>query len=136
MVAGPHQKTGKSGAAKYKNLEIASALEVDTTGIDDITAYVQDLQHSFGSVALFFYGGEGCGSAVIGGLWRPHVRTETPRPWKIRLGMSTVPIDIANGGNESIEDQGSCMVNIEGMLTEMGNMGEGLVDRIVQRGPD
>lgn len=119
----------KSKAAQFKNLQLAASLDVDTTGIDDIQSYVEDLASSFGSAAIFFYGGKYSGSNVIGGLWKPHIRGRDAKPWKIRLGYSTVPVKMAKE-DENEENEGVCSVNTDGMLAEMGIMGEGLVEKI------
>ncbi|KAJ9655388.1 U3 snoRNP protein [Neophaeococcomyces mojaviensis] len=123
--------TGKAGAKgkkkqQYKNLELATALEIDTTGIDIIESYLEDLEQCFGNAAIFFYGGKHSGSSVIGGLWRPHLTGE--KTWKIRLGFSTVPVVAQNTGNE--DEDAKCEANFAGMLAEMGMMGEGIVEKI------
>jgi len=134
------QNKTKSKNGQYKNLEIAAGLDVDTTGIDIVASYVEDLQRCFGSSAIFFYGGKKGGSNAIGGLWRPHVRGKEVRPWRLRLGYSTVPVPMptdAEVGDEDGDDgaakKAMCKVNVDGMLAEMGLMGEGLVDRITTK---
>ncbi|KAK5082436.1 U3 snoRNP protein [Lithohypha guttulata] len=123
------QKANKEG--KFKNLQLANMVDVDTTGIDTATSYLEDLQHSFGNVAIFFHGGEYSGSTVIGGLWRPHVRPGVARAFKIRLGMSTVPYE--TGDVQGEDEEGICTANIEGMLAEMGTIGEGIVSKITRK---
>lgn len=122
-------KKAKAGSGQFKNLELASALNIDTTGIDDATEYVKDLTQAFGSAAIFFYGGKGSKGHVICGLWRPHVRGEGFKPWKIRLGYSTVPVP-SDSGSDGKKNEVMCKVNVEGMLAEMAMMGEGIVERI------
>lgn len=58
------------------------------------------------------------------------------REWKIRLGVSSVPVRSAGEAevDAQAEVQGMCKVNFEGMLAEMGMMGEGVVERIVMKG--
>lgn len=113
---------------KFKNLQVASAMDADTTGIDIVSAYLDELQQSFGSVAVFFYGGKHSDSNAICGLWRPHVRPGIARPLKIRLGMSTVPC--ANGSPGEHDINGACIPNLDEILAEMGMLGQGIVSSI------
>ena len=130
VVSGQKGAAGKG--AKFKNLQLANVMEIDTTGIDTVCAYLEDLQYSFGSVAVFFYGGKHSGSNVIGGLWRPHVRPGASRAFKIRLGLSTVPYEV-EGVDAEQGDESSCKANIDGMLAEMGVVGEGIVEKITSK---
>ncbi|KAK5957897.1 U3 snoRNP protein [Knufia fluminis] len=126
------RKAKKGSHGQFKNLEIAAGLDVDTTGVDSVGSYIEDLRRCFGNVAIFFYGG----SNAVGGLWRPHIRGKETRPWRIRLGYSTVPVPMEVNGEADGDDGGRkamCSVNIEGMLAEMGMMGEGIVDKITTK---
>lgn len=123
------RETKKPKKAQFKNLQLTASLDVDTTGVDFIQSYIEDLTSSFGKAALFFYGAKYSGSDVIGGLWRPNLRGKDAKPWKIRLGYSTVPVKMHHE-DASDTSEGICKVNFEGMLAEMGMMGEGLVEKI------
>ncbi|KAK5099511.1 U3 snoRNP protein [Exophiala xenobiotica] len=135
------RKKAKSKSGQYKNLEIAAGLDIDTTGIDTVASYVEDLQRCFGSTAIFFYCGRDGGSNAVGGLWRPHVRGKEARPWRLRLGYSTVPLPMpagtepnGNGEDDETAKKAMCRVNVDGMLAEIGLMGEGIVEKITTKG--
>lgn len=117
---------------KFKNLQLASAMDTDTTGIDTVSAYFEELQQSFGSVAIFFHGGKHSDSTAICGLWRPHVRSGSARQLKIRLGMSTMPYHMFDTAEDKADDL--CLPNVEGMLCEMARMGQGIVSSVSQKG--
>ncbi|OAP58639.1 hypothetical protein AYL99_07729 [Fonsecaea erecta] len=117
-------KSGPVGeAADFKNLQIAESLDVDSIGYDPVELYLRDLNHAFGSAALFFY--DRHGGQVIAGLWKPAVLGR--KEWRVRLGWSSVPVKTEG---EAEEGKDMCMFNRGGVLAEMARLGEGLVREI------
>ncbi|KIY02801.1 uncharacterized protein Z520_01266 [Fonsecaea multimorphosa CBS 102226] len=113
------------GEAEFKNLQIAESLDVDSIGYDPVELYLSDLNHAFGSAALFFYDRYGGGRPVIAGLWRPAVLGR--KEWRVRLGWSSVPV---KPEGEAEQGKDMCVFNRDGVLAEMARLGEGLVREI------
>ena len=135
LVKGP-PKDKKKGMGKeqqkFKNLVLAQqSISIDDIGFDPVSLYLEDLRKVFGHVALFFHGE---GQNFICGLWRPNVTGE--RDWRVRLGWSSVPIrykeDVSVDDGE--EKKAMCTINKDGILAEMGIMGEGIVKDIKVKG--
>ncbi|KIW74971.1 hypothetical protein Z517_11742 [Fonsecaea pedrosoi CBS 271.37] len=112
-----------SSAQEFKNLQIAESMDVDSIGYDPAELYLRDLNHAFGSAALFFY--DRYGGTVIAGLWRPTVSGR--KEWRVRLGWSSVPVKSEGEGEEGKD---MCVFNQDGVLAEMARLGEGLVREI------
>ncbi|ETI25266.1 hypothetical protein G647_04641 [Cladophialophora carrionii CBS 160.54] len=116
-------KDGPGADGEFKNLEIAQSLDVDSIGHSAVELYLHDLNHAFGSSALFFY--DKNGGRVIAGLWKPSVLGR--KAWRVRLGWSSVPLP-AEGDNEGTKDM--CVFNREAVVAEMVKLGEGLVKEV------
>jgi U3 small nucleolar RNA-associated protein 22 len=125
------KKTGKTalegmeGVGEFKNLQIAQSLDVDSIGYNPVELYLRDLNHAFGSSALFFH--DQNGGKVIAGLWRPSVLGR--KAWRVRLGWSSVPVPVsAEEDGEKAKDM--CVFNGEAVVAEMVRLGEGLVKKV------
>lgn len=118
--------SAKKHKGKYRNLEVAEETDVDAVGFDPVQEYLGDLEASFKSTALFFYGASGDGVNVIAGLWRPGVKGR--REWKVRLGWSSVPIREKGGDEGGAKEMAE--INKMGILKEIEIMGEGLVREV------
>lgn len=126
---GKYQHNSKK--KQFKNLQIQAHLDVETSGFDVIQAYLADIEQAYGDVAIFFHGEAEATVNVICGLWRPHVRRT--REWKIRLGFSTVP---SSRVDENATESTACEVNLDGILSEMAMLGEGIIVKVCQKGVD
>jgi U3 small nucleolar RNA-associated protein 22 len=116
---------GMEGVGEFKNLQIAQSLDVDSIGYNPVELYLRDLNHAFGSSALFFY--DQNGGKVIAGLWRPSVLGR--KAWRVRLGWSSVPVPVsAEEDGEKAKDM--CVFNREAVVAEMVKLGEGLVKEV------
>ncbi|KAL9622465.1 MAG: hypothetical protein Q9160_003141 [Pyrenula sp. 1 TL-2023] len=111
--AGIEKRQGKMGQ-KYKNLQAGSAA-FDYKEILEL--FMADAARVLGGNALLFHGEDG--EPVIAGLWNP--RSLTKRQWRVRMGFSA---KVADGEGEQVA------MNTEGMLAEVGLIGEGIVKRI------
>ncbi|KAJ9604136.1 U3 snoRNP protein [Cladophialophora chaetospira] len=114
-------KTALNGNGEFKNLQIAEALDVDSIGYDPVELYLHDLEHAFGSSALFFY--DKYGGKLIAGLWRPSVLGR--KEWRVRLGWSSVPVP-----SDGDSDKEMCIFNKEATVAEMVNLGVGLAKSV------
>lgn len=130
-VTGSRKSASGGQAGKFKNLQLAEVLDADTTGIDAVQCYIEDLESAFGHVALFFSGEGASDSNTICGLWRPHVRKSNGnRELKIRLGMSTTPLVQSKVEQDEERASADCEVNLSGMLAEMSLLGSEIVQNI------
>ena len=120
---GKSRSNGLNGAGEFKNLQIAATLDTSSIGYDPVQLYLEDLNHAFGTAALFFHGKYG--GKVIAGLWRPTVLGR--KEWRVRIGWSSMPIP-AKGDGEEGKDM--CTFNKEAVFAEMIRMGEGIVKDI------
>ncbi|EXJ73280.1 uncharacterized protein A1O5_03040 [Cladophialophora psammophila CBS 110553] len=112
-----------NGDGEFKNLQIAESMDVDSIGYNPVELYLRDLNHAFGSAALFFY--DQYGGQVIAGLWKPNVLGR--KEWRVRLGWSSVPV---NSDGDAEEGKDMCVFNRDGVLAEMARLGEGIVRKI------
>ncbi|EXJ59908.1 hypothetical protein A1O7_04055 [Cladophialophora yegresii CBS 114405] len=110
---------------EFKNLQIAQSLDVNSIGHNAVELYLRDLNHAFGSSALFFY--DSNGGKVIAGLWRPSVLGR--KAWRVRLGWSSVPLP-AVAEEDGDEPKDICVFNKEAVVAEMVMLGEGLVKEV------
>ncbi len=117
-------KTLSNGNGEFKNLAIADALDVDAIGYDPVELYLCDLDHAFGSSALFFY--DEYGGRVIAGLWKPGILGR--KEWRVRLGWSSLPVPAE--GDTSEQGKEMCVLNKGAVVAEMVRMGNGLVREI------
>jgi len=115
------KKHDATGAAKFKNLQLQEELDVENIGYDPAELFLQDLEHSFGNAALFFYDPDG--GRVIAGLWRPTVLGK--KEWRVRQGYSSLPL--APDSDEKAQGKTLCEINKNGILAEIAVLGDGLV---------
>ncbi|EXJ95689.1 hypothetical protein A1O1_00812 [Capronia coronata CBS 617.96] len=121
-----HQHSGSSGAvSEFKNLQVHETLDTAAIGHDPVELFVRDLEHAFGSTALFFH--DQHGGRVIAGLWRPSVLGT--KEWRVRLGWSSVPV----AGDDQEDGKDVCVLNKDGILAEIAMLGEGMVKDITVR---
>lgn len=110
-----------NGNGEFKNLQIAESLDVESIGYDPVALYLRDLEHAFGSSALFFH--DTYGGKVIAGLWRPSMLGR--KEWRVRLGWSSVPIL-----SDDQTEKEMCVFNKEAVVAEMVRLGEGVVKEV------
>lgn len=103
---------------EYKNIQLGQSLDIGLIGYDSMGLYVEDLKAAFGATALFFH--DSYGKDVIAGLWKPSVLGK--KEWRVRLGWSSMPV---SEEQEAGRDQ--CVFNKQGVLAEMGALGEGII---------
>ncbi|KIV81867.1 hypothetical protein PV11_04017 [Exophiala sideris] len=127
VIRGRKQKAKAKGGAEFKNLQIHEALDVESIGYDPVALFLQDLNHAFGSSALFFY--DRYEGRVIAGLWKPSVLGR--KEWRVRLGWSSVPVPAEE--NEQEDGKDICVFNKNGLLAEVALLGDGLVESITTK---
>lgn len=117
----------KLGAdAAFKNLQLAVLDDADARGYDPITAFLADLETSFGAAVVFFHGGAAGDRPVIAGLWRP--QASAPRAWKVNLAYSTRPVaDETQQGDEATPQ---AELNANAMIAEMAKLGGELIAKV------
>ncbi|EXJ89790.1 hypothetical protein A1O3_02857 [Capronia epimyces CBS 606.96] len=116
------------GTSEFKNLQIHEALDTASIGHDPVELFLRDLNHVFGSTALFFH--DQHGGRVIAGLWRPGVLG--PKEWRVRLGWSSVPVPVPDDHQTDTKDM--CVLNRDGIFAEIAMLGEGMVREITVKG--
>lgn len=123
---------------KYKNLQMSTKDKIFyPIGFDPVEYYMKELMTEFshgtqgsgkGAIAFFHdkYGGD-----RIGVVWNPLVLR--PQPWKPSLGYSSLIAESDDAANNKSKKKGKqqgpvkAVPNYDGMVTEIGNMGAGLV---------
>jgi len=111
----------------FKNLELQIDDEqVEAVGYDPVELFIRDLQDLYGDAMVLFYDEDG--GDVIAGLWNP--QTEM-RPWKLKLGYSTIPVVTAQkGDSEGGERQVDVQINKAAILNEIARLGGDMVVKI------
>ncbi|KIJ40341.1 hypothetical protein M422DRAFT_68604 [Sphaerobolus stellatus SS14] len=100
-------------------------------GFNPAELYFRDLQKVYGDSVEFFY--DTYGGTTIGGVWNPSIVAEE-RPWRVRLGFSSVP-EVGDKKSKSKPTE-TVSFNVPGVLGEIKRMGEGLVKKIVVVHPE
>ncbi|KAF9157925.1 hypothetical protein DFQ26_008167 [Actinomortierella ambigua] len=142
----PQQELLVTKGDKYKNLgsfQKSAFGEEILVGFDSATLYLEELQRSFGDIALFFH--DTYGGTQIGVLWNPIALT--PKAWKVNQGYNNKPADVdehgglvgaaaaqqkQSNGKTKQKDQNKMMLvpNIEALLGEMARLGHGIVQGV------
>ena len=118
-TAGGKIKGGKFALSKYKNIHSDSSSLL--VGFNPIQKYVQVLEATFGSFAVFFY--DQLGGNVVGVAWRP--QAFLPKPFRVIDSHSQLAVELP-------DVKGKCQMipNISGILEDFKKLGEGVVDSI------
>lgn len=120
----PKSTGGATSVSEFKNLQVHEALDTASIGYDAAELFLRDLNHVFGSAALFFR--DAHGGRVIAGLWKPSVLG--PKEWRVKLGWSSVPVPADDQAKGNTKDM--CVFNKDGVLAEIAALGEGMVKEI------
>ena len=129
----------KNASSQFKNLQLdipATTRDPETVGYDPIQLYINDLSAAFSSsIVLFFYDGDG--GDVIAGLWNPRTVKEDAIDFRVRAGVNVKPStgeegkEDGEGPQEEGQERGNkVVVNKEAMLSEMAQLGQGIVERV------
>ena len=116
----PDRNAGKRDV--FKNLQIQEQQNGCPFEFKAVRTFLDELKALIASNAIFFYN-EDRGS-VIGGVWNP--QTE-PRPWKVNVGYSTIPIKQAS------EEIGQMTLNKASTLHDIAKLGGDLILKIEER---
>ena len=105
----------------FKNLHTQTLEDKSFFDYNPSQSYLNELKSLYESNILFFHGGRGC--SVIGGLWNPQTG---PRPWKINLQYSTIPLLRAKHD----EDGAQVRLNKSATLHDISRLGADMIQRI------
>jgi U3 small nucleolar RNA-associated protein 22 len=112
--AGDSDKKRKS--QEFKNLQVnGNGQSIEDAAFHPLKVFIEDLQQTYEDVLVFFY--DQNSPEVIGGLWNP----QTKRSWKLKLGYSSIPIDVEHSQID---------MNREGILGEIAALGGDLISKI------
>jgi len=111
---------GKQGFEKkqtaFKNLQFENSGDTSLIGFDPTQLYIEELKSMYGGNVLFFHE---IGGSEIAGLWNPQTG---PRPWKVNISYSTIPV--VKAGEEAIS------INKAATLHDIASLGGDLVANI------
>ena len=109
---------------RFKNLVLQENSDVDGVGFDPVELFLEDLEKVLGRNVLFFHDSDG--GRVVAGLWNP--RSLGQKPWRVRLGFSSVPVGKAVQADG--EERDMVEINQSGILSEIAMLGEGMIEKI------
>ena len=118
-LASGKKRRSASGAATFKNLELASVDDPALVGFDPTALLLNELSDVYGSAILFFSGAPE--RPVIAGLWSPQTAART---WKVNLAFSTMPVKA--GKAEEIHAH----INKDATLAEIARLGGDLIEKV------
>lgn len=103
----------------FKNLELQAVDDDGLVGFDPVQLFLDELCDVYGSNVVFFHGAHQ--GSVIAGLWNPQTG---PRPWKINVSYSTMPVPQAGEAEPMIS------INKAAILNDIALLGGDLVSRV------
>lgn len=110
---------GEKSQSVFKNLHVQSDQDKSLSGFDPVQSFLGELRAMYGSDILLFSGEHG--SSLIAGLWNPQTG---PRPWKVNLPYSSMPI-VRSGDEDS-----QININKSATLHDIARLGGDLVSRM------
>ncbi len=100
----------------FKNLELQSVDDNTLIAFDPAQLLLDELYALYGSNIIFFH--DAHKGSVIAGLWNPQTG---PRPWKVKLSYSTVPVVQPEG------EEAMVSINKTAILNDVARLGGDMV---------
>jgi len=116
---GDKQGRETAGQPVFKNMQVQGQEDKSLVGFNPVQSYLEELRTRYNSNVVFFYDEQG-GSAIAG-LWNPQTG---PRPWKVNLQYSTMPI--VQPGDEEAQ----VSINKSATLHDIARLGADMVSRV------
>jgi U3 small nucleolar RNA-associated protein 22 len=118
----------------FKNIELQAEAGLANIGFDPFREFVTEVERLYSNALVLFYSTEQ--RDTIAGLWNP----QTHRPWKLRLGYSSIPSaklqqgGAKSGGDASSDEQDEEVeANKSAILNEIARLGGDMVTKIEHR---
>lgn len=107
----------------FKNLQFQASEDKDLIGSKPVQSFVNELKTLYGSSILFFHNEQVC--SIVAGLWNPQTG---PRPWKVNLQYSTMPISPSKHEDDHTETR--ITMNKAATLHDIARLGGDMISRI------